>query len=364
MDEIEVEAVDSLDPGVETDTAEYVLYGGKGGVGKTTMAAATALASASDGTNTLVVSTDPAHSLSDTLEADIPSRPHRIREDVPLWAVEIDPDDALDQAGMFGQDGGLSGGLESLLGGGMPGMGGGEGGPGAAGGTGPGAAGDDESAAMMPGADEAAAMQLLLEYLDDERFDRVVVDTAPTGHTLRLLELPEVMDSMVGKLMQFRERMGGMLDGLTGMFGGDGEEDAEQAMGDLDAVKERVGRLRAVLTDPERTDFRVVLVPEELSVSESNRLVARLDEYGIPVNTVVVNRVMEPLADVTDVPADAFVAPNHEDCEFCARRWDVQQQALAEAQDLFRGHDVKRVPLLAEEVRGERPLRVVAACLA
>ena len=364
MDEIEVEAVDSLDPGVETDTAEYVLYGGKGGVGKTTMAAATALASASDGTNTLVVSTDPAHSLSDTLEAEIPSRPHRIREDVPLWAVEIDPDDALDQAGMFGQDGGLSGGLETLLGGGMPGMGGNDGGPGAAGGAGTDAAGEDGSAAMMPGADEAAAMQLLLEYLDDDRFDRVVVDTAPTGHTLRLLELPEVMDSMVGKLMQFRERMGGMLDGLTGMFGGGDDADAEQAMGDLDAVKERVERLRAVLTDPERTDFRVVLVPEELSVAESNRLVARLDEYGVPVNTVVVNRVMEPLADVTDVPSDAFVAPNHEDCEFCARRWDVQQQALAEAQDLFRGHDVKRVPLLAEEVRGERPLRVVASCLA
>ena len=364
MDEIEVEAVDSLDPGVETDTAEYVLYGGKGGVGKTTMAAATALASARDGTNTLVVSTDPAHSLSDTLEAEIPSRPHRIREDVPLWAVEIDPDDALDQAGMFGQDGGLSGGLETLLGGGMPGMGGNDGGPGAAGGAGTGAAGEDGSAAMMPCADEAAAMQLLLEYLDDERFDRVVVDTAPTGHTLRLLELPEVMDSMVGKLMQFRDRMGGMLDGLTGMFGGgDDEADAEQAMGDLDAVKERVERLRAVLTDPQRTDFRVVLVPEELSVAESNRLVARLDEYGVPVNTVVVNRVMEPLADVTDVPTDAFVAPNHEDCEFCARRWDVQQQALAEAQDLFRGHDVKRVPLLAEEVKGERPLRVVAACL-
>ena len=362
MDDIEVEAVDSLDPGVETDTAEYVLYGGKGGVGKTTMAAATALASASDGTNTLVVSTDPAHSLSDTLEAEIPSRPHRIREDVPLWAVEIDPDDALDQAGMFGQDGGLSGGLESLLGGGMPGMGGGEGGPGAPGGAGPGDSGEDDSAAMMPGADEAAAMQLLLEYLDDDRFDRVVVDTAPTGHTLRLLELPEVMDSMVGKLMQFRERMSGMLDGLSGMFGGD-DADAEQAMGDLDAVKERVERLRDVLTDPRRTDFRVVLVPEELSVAESNRLVARLDEYGVPVNTVVVNRVMEPLADVTDVPTDAFVAPNHEDCEFCARRWDVQQQALAEAQDLFRGHDVKRVPLLAEEVRGERPLRVVAACL-
>jgi arsenite-transporting ATPase len=364
MDEIEVEAVDSLDPGIETDAAEYVLYGGKGGVGKTTMAAATALASAGDGTNTLVVSTDPAHSLSDTLDAEIPSRPHRIREDVPLWAVEIDPDDALDRAGMFGQDGALAGGLDSLLGGGMPGAGGagGEGGFGGAGGETTGAGESKNPAAMMPGADEAAAMQLLLEYLDDDRFDRVVVDTAPTGHTLRLLELPEVMDSMVGKLMQLRERFGGMMENLKGMFGA-GDADPEDAMDSLDDVKARVERLRAVLTDPSRTDFRVVLVPEELSVAESNRLIARLDDYGVPCNTVVVNRVMEPLADVADVPADAFVAPNHESCAFCSRRWDVQQQALAEAQDLFRGHDVRRVPLLAEEVRGERPLRVVAACL-
>ncbi|MFB6071880.1 MAG: ArsA family ATPase [Halobacterium sp.] len=342
MDEIEVEAVDSLDPGVSTGTAEYVLYGGKGGVGKTTMAAATALASANDGTATLVVSTDPAHSLSDTLGTEIPAEPAQIREDAPLWAVEIDPDDALDRAGMFGQDGGFAGGLDALLGG---------------------TAGDAaEDAAMMPGADEAAAMQLLLEYMDDDRFDRVVVDTAPTGHTLRLLELPEVLDSMVGRFIQLRERFGGMMDGLKGMFGGE-DESAEQGLGDLDAVKERVRRLRSVLTDPNRTDFRVVLVPEELSVLESERLVARLDEYGVPVGTVVVNRVMEPLADVADVPADAFVSPNHEDCEFCARRWDVQQQALADAQDLFRGVDVKRVPLLAEEVRGERPLRVVGACL-
>ncbi len=345
MDEIEVEAVDSLDPGVVSDTAEYVLYGGKGGVGKTTMAAATALASANDGTATLVVSTDPAHSLSDTLEFDVPSRPAKVREDSPLWAVEIDPDDALSQAGMFGQDGGFAGGLDELLGG--------------AGGAG--GAGDD--GAMMPGADEAAAVQLLLEYMDDERFDRVVVDTAPTGHTLRLLELPEVLDSMVGRMMQLRDRFGGMMDGLTGMFGQGEDEDEQAGFGNLDAVEERVERLRDVLTDPTRTDFRVVLVPEEMSVLEAQRLTDRLDEFGVPVGTVVVNRVMEPLADAADVPDDAFVAPSHEDCEFCARRWDVQQAALADAQDLFRDYDVKRVPLLADEVRGERPLRVVAACL-
>jgi arsenite-transporting ATPase len=342
MNEIEVEAVDSLDPGVSTGTAEYVLYGGKGGVGKTTMAAATGLASANEGTATLVVSTDPAHSLSDTLGVDVPSRPTKLREDSPLWAVEIDPDDALSQAGMFGQDGGFAGGLDQLLGGTA------------------GESGDD--AAMMPGADEAAAMQLLLQYMDDDRFDRVVVDTAPTGHTLRLLELPEVLDSMVGRFMQLRERFGGMMDGLKGMFGGEGQ-DPEEGMGDLDAVKERVERLRSVLRDPTRTDFRVVLIPEEMSVLESERLVERLDEFGVPVGTVVVNRVMEPLADVADVPTEAFVSPNHEDCEFCSRRWEVQQRALADAQELFRGPEVKRVPLLAEEVRGEQPLRVVAACL-
>jgi arsenite-transporting ATPase len=343
MDEIEVEAVDSLDPGVATGTAEYVLYGGKGGVGKTTMAAATALASANEGTATLVVSTDPAHSLSDTLEFDVPSRPAKVSDDAPLWAVEIDPDDALSQAGMFGQDGGFAGGLDSLLGG---------------------TAGDTaDDAAMMPGADEAAAMQLLLEYMDDERFDRVVVDTAPTGHTLRLLELPDVMDSLVGRLMQLRDRLGGMMDGLGSVLGGEDDASQQDQFGDLDAVKERVERLRAVLTDPNRTDFRVVLVPEEMSVLEAQRLTDRLGEFGVPVGTVVVNRVMEPLADAADVPGDAFVSPNHEDCAFCARRWDVQQAALAEAQDLFREYDVKRVPLLADEVRGERPLRVVAACL-
>jgi arsenite-transporting ATPase len=92
-------------------------------------------------------------------------------------------------------------------------------------------------------------------------------------------------------------------------------------------------------------------------------LLSRLEEFGIPVRTVVVNRVMQDLAEVADVDADWFVSPDLEDCEFCQRRWQVQQQALQEAQDLFRGHDVKRVPLFADEVRGETLLRIVAACL-
>ena len=375
MDEIDVEPVDRVDDPVEDETVgddttalpqgvdapEYVLYGGKGGVGKTTMAAATGISSAAGGVRTLVVSTDPAHSLSDTFEVDVPPEPARIREDVPLYAAEIDPDAAMEE-GVFGGDGDPLGGLGDMA----DAMGG----PGGLGGAG--GAAEDAAEGMadapgsllggpMPGADEAAAMRQLLEYLDDPRFDRVIVDTAPTGHTLRLLQLPELMDSMIGRVMKLRRRFSGMMDGLKGMFGGG--DDGNDPSPDLEELQSRIERLRAVLRDPDRTDFRVVLIPEEMSVVESERLVARLDEFSIPVNTLVVNRVMEPLGDVAGVDPAWIVEPDPEGCEFCQRRWDVQQAALRRATDLFRDREVKRVPLLANEVRGEAALRVVAACL-
>ncbi|ELY51186.1 ArsA family ATPase [Natronolimnohabitans innermongolicus] len=362
---------------------DYVLYGGKGGVGKTTMAAATALDSARGGTSTLVVSTDPAHSLSDTYETDVPADPTRIREDVPLYAAEIDPEAAMEQGeAVFGGEGGGDGfgddvadspfddtGESSGAGAGGPFGGADAGGPdamGGMGGLGEMLGGDSPMDALfggaMPGADEAAAMQLLLEYMDDPRFERVVVDTAPTGHTLRLLKLPELMDSMMGRIMKMRQRLSGLFEGMKGMFPGQ-EAPQEGDLDDLDELRERIERLRAALQDPARTDFRIVMVPEEMSVFESKRLRQQLDEFAIPVGTVVVNRVMEPLSDVTDDVRGEFLQPNLEDCEFCQRRWDVQQSALAEAQNLFRGTDVKRVPLFADEVRGEGMLEVVAACL-
>jgi len=374
------------------DAAEYVLYGGKGGVGKTTMAAATALASASEGTRTLVVSTDPAHSLSDTLGVDVPARPGRVREDVPLWGAEIDPavaaEEGIDALGVTGNadefgdadpfadaDGGASagGGGPGGTAGGSDRSGGGSGpfadatgGAGPMGGLGELLDGDDPLGSMLggavPGADEAAAIQLLMEYIDDPRFDRVVVDTAPTGHTLRLLELPEVMDSMVGRMMRVKERLSGLMDGMMGLFGGgDGQDDG---VDDLRELADRIEELRDVLQDPARTDFRVVMIPEEMSVLESERLIRQLDDYSIPNDTVVVNKVMEDLTDVTDaVDASEFVTPDLDDCEFCQQRWSVQQDALARAQDVFRGHDVERVPLFADEVAGDRMLGVVAHCL-
>ncbi len=332
MEELEVESVEPVDLPVGVDAPEFVLYGGKGGVGKTTMAAATALASAEGGHATVVISTDPAHSLSDTFERPIPSEPTPIAEDRPLFAAEIDPDASMASPEGLGRLVGNEHPLGDLLGG-----------------------------AAMPGADEVVALQQLLTYLEDDRFDRVVIDTAPTGHTLRLLELPEMLDSMMGRLLEWRERLGGMMEGLGNLMGGSDDEPGQLG---LTEARQQIEQLRRVLRDPERTDFRIVMVPETMSVAESGRLLDRLGEAEIPVGTIVVNRIMEDPGELVEDPEDAIVAPDLEHCAFCRHRWEVQRTALEESHELFRGRDVKRVPLFAQDVRGERMLHYVARSLA
>jgi arsenite-transporting ATPase len=435
MTEIDVEAVEEIDDGSDggkggstIEAPEYVLYGGKGGVGKTTMAAATALGSAREGTSTLVVSTDPAHSLSDVLDREVPAEPARIHAEYPLFGVEIDPDDAENLGNSFGA-GSFPGGL-GPFGGGMVG-GGPIGGDIGSGGSGSGGTEEsDERRASMPGADEAAALRLLLRYLDDDRFDRVVVDTAPTGHTLRLFELPDQLEVTLDRMLSLREGLGGMFSGLTedasdvdstgaggfpGFFGsgdvsdvsnpsgfpgfgesgsasseGEGEGGPFGAEGsdldDLRELSEKLETLEAALSDPDRTDFRVVVVPERTSIVESRRLLDSLEAFDVPVGTIVVNRVMEDLETVLgggteptsgdeedrresehdhgeNEEGDTFVAPQPDSCSFCRSRLRSQMDVLGEADDLFRGRTVKRVPLFATEVRGEDFLGVVAACL-
>ena len=300
----------------------YVLYGGKGGVGKTTCAAATAYSLAREGHETLVVSTDPAHSLSDSFDAPVSSEPTEVSDG--LWAVEVDPEEAMEEYREAFED--VPKKLASGIGAGL-GLDAEE--------VGEGMGGLFDDAMDAPGSNEAAAMYKFMEYMESDRWDYVVFDTAPTGHTLKLLQLPEVMDSMVGRLFRIRSQIQGVFGSVAGIFGEEGDE--ESAGDSLERLKERVESVREKLVDPEQTEFRVVLIPESMAVLETERLIDRLSRFDIPVKTVVINKVMEDV---------------NEDCEFCRDRWKVQKKNLEDAEKRFQDLEVVRLPLMREEVRG------------
>ncbi|WP_226004659.1 ArsA family ATPase [Natrinema salinisoli] len=321
---------------------DCIFYGGKGGVGKTTCAAATGLSLAADGRETLVVSTDPAHSLADSLEADIGPEPTEIvpsesavaladgpAQDGSLWAVEIDPETQRERYEKLAQA--LASDLRSA-----------------------GVSLSNEEVERLfatgapAGSDEIAALDLLVEYVDSGEWDTVVFDTAPTGHTLRLFDMPDVMGMALETAQSLRgqaKRIGNAAK--TAVFGpmsmmtrsGDDEEES------LAVFQARLERAREVLVDPERTEFRVVLIPESMAISETERLVERLREAGVPVERLVVNRVLED---------------PHEGCPRCRSRQDRHEERLAEVRSTFSELEVVTLPDLEGEVQGRESLAVIA----
>jgi arsenite-transporting ATPase len=327
MSELDVEAVDDIDTPTGIDAPDYVLYGGKGGVGKTTCAAATALKSARAGESTLVVSTDPAHSLSDVFDAPVGSEPTRLEEGIDLWAVEVDPRERVDR--YRGQVSAALGELEGL------------------------GISIDESdledvfeAGMAPGADEAAAMDLFVDYADDPRFERIVFDTAPTGHTLRLLDLPDVAGSAIGELAAVRSQVSSLADSVRGFLGTGGEEEEPDADPDIDLeeLRERMDRVAALLRDSDRTAFRVVLLPETMAIRETERLLARLESREMPVGHAVVNRVIEE-------PTPG--------CDRCQSQYGSQRERIEEIEDRF-DLPTTLLPEYHGELRGVEALGAVA----
>ena len=311
-------------PRLSAGVTDYTMFGGKGGVGKTTCAAGHAVALAAAGHETLVVSTDPAHSLGDALDTSVRAEPTPVTD--RLHAVEIDPASRADRyralAEALAKDMrsvGVrvsEGDLDALFGG------------------------------AMPGADEIAALDLFGEYL--EGWDRVVFDTAPTGHTLRLLDLPDTVGTAVETAASVRSQVRRAADTARSMLMGPaafrGEDEADAGFAEL---RERMERVEAALCDPDRTAFRVVFRPEALVLAETERLVDRLHEYEVPITDLVANGV---LVDV------------NEDCARCIRQRDRQQERLAEVRRRF-DLAVTEVPEL-DEPRGIEALRAVGEALA
>ena len=295
---------------------KFVLYGGKGGVGKTTIATATGLKLARDGAKTLVVSTDPAHSLADAVGQSIGAEPTEIREN--LWGVEVDPQSGIDRYQTLFEvlaseldDAGIH--LDEA------------------------AVADLFTTGVMPGSDELAALEGLATYIDSDRWDRVVFDTAPTGHTLRLLDLPSVMDRGMATALDLRDQVRRKVDtARTMLFGPMGRRRDDDGPDEFVEMRDRMARVGDVLRDPAQTAFRVVTIPETMAVRESERLVSQLREFDVPVTTLVVNKLI-------DDPGD---------CGRCQGKQVVQEASLAALQESLPELDLWTVPDESGEVTG------------
>jgi len=249
--------------------ARLLLFGGKGGVGKTTCASATALWLADAGFQTLLVSSDPAHSTSDSLQFQLGSEPTQVEGAENLWGMELDPEEQMEDLLpklSSALSGGFGGGLDMFLG----------------------AQATQEMSGeltdvkagdlLLPGLDEALAFNHLLKHLEDPRFDVIVFDTAPTGHTLRFLSLPELLEGWSGRIARLARTTGGIRSML---FGGKKEAAIQE---ELDKFQETIIRTRKILTDERLTGFTLVTIPEKMSVEESARAADALTKFSIQID--------------------------------------------------------------------------------
>jgi arsenite/tail-anchored protein-transporting ATPase len=299
-----------------------LLFTGKGGVGKTTTAAATAVRLADEGRKTLLVSTDAAHSVSDTLGVDVPAQPTEIVSG--LWAAQPDPQRQLDAA--WRQIQRYAAGLLDR-------------------------AGLDQVAAdeltVLPGIEEVLALLAVRDLAVRGDWDVLVVDCAPTAETLRLLALPEALGWYLDKVFPAQRRLARGLRPLASLLGRGDLLPPDTVFAALVALCDELASVRELLADQRTTSVRLVVTPEAVVVAEARRTFTALCLYGYQVDQVIANRVF-PAG--TESAASAWL-----------QGWvRAQADQLATITDSFAGVSIQRVPYAEGEPVGLDALRAVA----
>ena len=282
---------------------QIVIFGGKGGVGKTTAAAAFALALAqSDRKKKLLIfSTDPAHSLSDSFREEIGREKKGVGGNKNLDAMEIDPGEWFDDLKqryrtwtdeLFAT---LSGGSRMEI------------------------KFDREAMRELveltpPGIDEIAALGAISDLIDEDRYHSLILDTAPTGHLIRFLELPEVALSWIRTFMKLLLKYQNVMK-------------ATQVAEELVALSKSIKRVVALLTDPERCEFVGVAIPERMSLEETVDLSKAIEKLKVPMEKLLINGM---------VPETAAAK-----CDFCKSRRKMQDQVVGEFRKRFKTRSVE-----------------------
>ncbi len=311
---------------LESDSIKFIFFGGKGGVGKTTCASAAAIYAAKElGKATLIISTDPAHSLSDSFDYDLSGGEIKVIPQIPnLYAQEINPEKAMEEFRgklLMAQQEDMN--IDNTMID-MYNLGG----------------------LTLPGMDEALAFSKVLELIKQNDYDLIIFDTAPTGHTLRLLSLPDVLNSMLGKLIKMQLWVKNLFGSLKRLFGQESVED--KTLEYLKYLQELTEDARKKLSDEKLTSFVPVMIPAVMAIEETERLLSTLYTYQIPVKNIVVN----------------MISPENPTCPFCSKRYKIQQKELEKIRKLYEGDfDLIYIPMFAEEIRGIEKLEELSKYL-
>lgn len=312
---------------MEHQRLRYIFFGGKGGVGKTVMAGATAIWLASQGRRVMLASTNPVHSLSGLLGQNVFGK-HTPVEGVPnLWAYEIDTKDTIerskqeirDKIQWFLKFADISTKADDFV----------------------------ESATMNPAFEESAMFENMVDLMFRNEYDVYVFDTAPTANARRLLGMSKVYSLWVNKMLKSREEARTLREMLS--FTKKKEEDP--LMDYLVAFRDRMGKARTLLTDDALTAFFFVTLPEALPIAVITRFIGWFHDFGIPVGGVIVNMLIDR-AQVTDTSP-----------EFVRNRVAMQDRYMDEIWEKFDGSVRALVPLYETEVRSVPMLKRTAEAL-
>lgn len=326
---IDADDDDVMEPSLQTiidqKTLRWIFVGGKGGVGKTTTSCSLAIQLAKHRPSVLLISTDPAHNLSDAFNQKFGKDARLVNGFTNLSAMEIDPQggmqDFLGSAQLSQANGSSGGGAASDPMGGMQNM-------------------MQDLALSMPGIDEAMSFAEVMKQVKDLSYNTIVFDTAPTGHTLRFLQFPTVLEKGLGKLLQLSQQIGPM---LSTMMGASGQSvNIGEMVGKMEEYQKTIAEVNRQFKNPDMTTFVCVCIAEFLSLYETERMIQELTNYKIDSHCIVVNQLLYP--------------KRTNDCDQCNARRKMQLKYLEQIDELYEDFNVVKMPLLTDEVRGVEKL--------